>query len=765
MSIARIASRCAVVLALGALCTELARTEAAPVRDSDLVQPPAADWLSYRGNYSLWGYTQLDHIKTGNASGLTLAWTRSMEPGSNQATPLVRADVMYLPHPGDVIEALDARTGERLWRYRRTRTNDVNRRNEQGGVVTMLLADIKRNIAIYGDRIFTITGDHHVVALDASDGRELWATPVGDPTQMVSSSGPIVAAGRVITGRSCDPSFAGGCFVTAHDPGTGAELWRRYLVPRPGEPGDETWNGLRLERRVHVGAWGVPAFDPELGLLYVGTSVPALSVEMLRGTPGADMLYSNSTLAIDIGSGAIRWHFQHLPRDNWDMDHVFERVLVETTSRPDPRDVWVANPEATTSTQLLTGVPGKTGIIWTLDRINGRFVWAQPTVRQNVIASIDARSGRATLDATRILQSPRDRYPEVCPSAYGGKNWPVSAYSPRTRALYLPLYSVCQQIEVTTQTPAPGDLYGLDWVVYPVASDGATGWLQAVSVETGRTLWRHEQLGRVFGALATAGGLIFAGDSFGRFMAFDEATGSILWSTRLHGSVSGTPISYAADGVQYVAVSAGGGDTLSGVADRVARVEARGRGNMLYVFRLPDPESSGAAVPAGIATAAASTTAREAAQPTSVAGPGADVQEAGEEAYARHCAACHGVQMRGAGHAPALTGCGFAARWRGRSLDDLRSRIATTMPPGAFPPLNPATADRIVDYWLQMHGGASTSADSPGATSIATSRPARESRPSRMPKPIGVMQHESIAENAGARRRANAGRSRIGVGG
>lgn len=692
--------RALVLLLFGSTAVRAAALdEFTPVNDAVLREPPATDWLSYRGNYQSWGYSALESIHRQNVAELAFAWAASMEPGANESTPLVRNGTMFLPHPGDVIEALDARDGARLWLYRRARPEDVHRPNEQGGVVAMLLADIKRNLALYDERVFTITADHHVVAIDVHRGAEVWATRVGDYRQMASSSGPIVADGRVITGRSCDPSYAGGCFITAHDAQNGKELWREHLVPRPGEPGDDTWSGLAWEKRVHVGAWGVPSYDPSLGLLYVGTSVPAPSVELLRGTPGGDLLYSNSTLALDVRTGRRRWHFQHLPRDNWDMDHVFERILVDVPQRPDPDAVWAISPELETGAlrRVLTGVPGKTGIVWTLDRTTGAFLWARPTVAQNLISAIDASTGRPRVDERRILKSTDDRYPEICPSAYGGKNWPVSAYSPRTRALFVPLYGSCQSVTVTTLDPKPADLYGLDWVVRPEPDAASTGQLEAISVETGRTLWRHKQAGRVFNVLATAGDLVFAGDSRGLFMALDAETGHVLWRTQLHASVSGAPISYAIDGVQYVAVAAGGGDTLTDVANAVSGSAARGRGNMLYAFRLPGgaplaQRTTGAPLEGLGPRIAAPLTHRP------------DVAN-GRAIYESKCAACHGNSLRGSGRSPGLVGCAFSARWGQRSIAELYQKILRSMPPYPAESLSEAHAVDVVAFLISASAG------------------------------------------------------------
>jgi alcohol dehydrogenase (cytochrome c) len=227
-------------------------------------------------------------------------------------------------------------------------------------------------------------------------------------------------------------------------------------VPRPGEPGDETWGGLPLEKRRHVGAWGPGSYDLEMNLLYWGTSIPSPSNEHIRGTPGANMLYTNSTLALDPDTGRVVWYFQHLPRDNWDLDHVYERILVDGEVRPDRASVWKSNPKVRpgSSRKMLTGIPGKTGIVWTLDRATGEFLWARETVRQNVIKDIDSRTGQVTVNEDVIPDSADGAFGLVCPSNKGGKVWQVGSYSPRTKAMYMPLQNMCMEPQTTTSNPS-----------------------------------------------------------------------------------------------------------------------------------------------------------------------------------------------------------------------------------------------------------------------------------------------------------------------
>jgi alcohol dehydrogenase (cytochrome c) len=235
---------------------------------------------------------------------------------------------------------------------------------------------------LYQDKVYLATGDARLVALDARTGKVVWNVVVADHNPGYNyTSGPLIAKGKVIIGISgcTTPDTAGGCFITAHHPGTGWELWRTYTIARPGDPADATWNGMPLSERKGGSLWGTGSYDPELNLVFWGTAPPIPHSQLARGVKDGAFLYTNSTLALDPDTGKIVWHFQHLPSDNWNLDHVFERVLV---------DVAV---DGRLRKMLLTA--GKTGIVWPLDRQSGAFLWAAETVPQNVIAGIHPQTG------------------------------------------------------------------------------------------------------------------------------------------------------------------------------------------------------------------------------------------------------------------------------------------------------------------------------------------------------------------------------------
>ena len=548
-----------------------------PVTDEMLQDPADGDWLMWRRTLDGWGYSPLDQIDRDNVGDLRMVWTRALTEGRQQGTPLAYGGVLYMPNPADVIQAIDAVTGDLVWEHRREVPDDI------ADYVFNTLWQNNRNIAIYGSTILDTSADDHIFALDAETGRMVWETQVLDyrTHPATQSSGPIVADGKVVSGRSCMP--AGGpdaCVITAHDPDTGRELWRRRTIPAPGEPGDETWGGVPFEERRHVGAWMVPSYDPALNLLYIGTSVTSPAPKFLIG--GADLrhLYHNSTLALDADTGEIAWYYQHL-NDHWDLDHPFERLLVDTAVAPDAAAVDWINPgvQPGETRRVITGIPGKTGVVYTLDRETGEFLWARPTITQNVISHIDGASGAVTENPELVFTGAGQQV-LTCPHASGGKDWEAGAYSPLTNTMYMPLRNVCAQM--IAEGPESTSIYAINWRPEIAPGTDQVGAVWAISAETGETAWVHEQRAATMSLVATGGGLVFGGDVNGRFRAFDQETGEVLWEVNLGSSVSGFPITYAVDGRQYVAVSTG--------TQRFVNLTPElspSQGNNLFVFGLP----------------------------------------------------------------------------------------------------------------------------------------------------------------------------------
>jgi alcohol dehydrogenase (cytochrome c) len=330
----------------------------------------------------------------------------------------------------------------------------------------------------------------------------------------------------------------------------------------------------------------VPSYDPELNLIYIGTSVTSPAPKFMFGSNDHTYLYHNSTLALDADSGEIVWYYQHVV-DHWDLDHPFERLLLDTAVAPDPGAVRWINPRLKSGERrkVVTGIPGKTGIIYTLDRTTGEFLWATETIKQNVVADIDGSTGTARVSPEMKFTKAGDRL-LVCPSTSGGKNWQAGAYSPRTNVMYFPLQNTCMYATATADKPSLDSLYALNVRALITPGTENLGTVHAISAETGKTIWKYEQRAGTLSLVATGGGLIFGGDNNGRFRAFDDTSGEVLWEINIGSEVTGYPISYAVDGRQYVAVNTGASLLSGSYAYLTPETRPSGVAS-LYVFTLP----------------------------------------------------------------------------------------------------------------------------------------------------------------------------------
>jgi alcohol dehydrogenase (cytochrome c) len=547
-----------------------------PVTDAMLRNPDAGDWLMWRRTWNSWGYSPLDQIDKRNVGKLKQVWAHDTGKGTQESTPLVHDGVLYIPNSGDYIQAFDAKTGEPLWEYKRQYAEGVN-----GGT--------NRNMAIWGTTLIDAGADNMMYAVDARTGKLVWETKVLEPKLPArATAGPIVANGKIITGRQCQPAATNdSCIITAHDAATGKELWRTRTIPRKGEPGDETWGDVPMEQRWHVGTWMVPSYDPELDRIYIGTSVTIPAPKFILGGVDKQHLYHNSTLALDPATGKIVWYYQHLI-DHWDLDHPFERLLVDTAVTPDRSEVTWINPRLKPGEkrQVITGIPGKTGIVYTLDRKTGEFLWARPTVFQNVVKTIDGATGKVTDDPERVFTR-KDETIMVCPGTNGGKNWPAGAYSPRTNSMYMPMQNMCMNATVQTGERDPSLVYGFKSEYIPAPGADKIGVVWGISAETGKTVFKHEQRVGVMSLVATGGGLLFGGDVAGNFRALDDKTGEVLWETNIGSPVSGYPISFAVDGKQYVAVTTGPSLVAMAARRMTPELPSDSGSGQVVVFALP----------------------------------------------------------------------------------------------------------------------------------------------------------------------------------
>ena len=546
-----------------------------PVTDEMLLNPPDGDWLMWRRTYDGWGYSPLDQINKENVGDLRLAWSWAMTPGRTQETPLAHDGIVYIQNSDAVIQALDGATGDLVWEYEYDLPDDAAIR----GV---------RNKAIYDDKLIIATRHAHLFALDTKTGDLIWDKTVANYRHGFGfSSGPIVANGVIIQGMTgCSRAQPGGCFFTGHDVNTGEELWRVHTIARGDTPEGNSWNGVPLESRHGASAWMAGSYDPEQNLFFAGVGqVYPWNIEMAglvppSSDPGVtnEALYTNATLAIDANSGELKWYFQHLETDSLDLDYVFERMLIDLPVDGEDRKMTVT--------------VGKIGIIEALDRVTGEYLWDVETVPQNVVLSIDQDTGEKTINPDVIPVIGETTF--NCPADPGGKSWQATAYSPRTQALYLPLVEFCSN---TTVNPLdPGEIYtGGGRQTYsrvPVPdSDGNIGRVDAINLNDRSTMWSYRQRPPVTSStLPTGGGVVFVGSLDRKFMAFDDETGEKLWeSGRLTNSLESFPITYTANGKQYVAITANFASGLGRLASLTPEVRLPSNDPIaLYVFALPD---------------------------------------------------------------------------------------------------------------------------------------------------------------------------------
>ena len=530
-----------------------------PVTDEMLANPAPGDWPAIRRDSMAHSYSPLDQINADNVKDLKLEWVWSMKDGDSEPAPIVYNGVIYLINPSNIIQAIEADTGELIWEHH---SGPANRQD-------------MRNIAIYNDKVIQATTDSRLVALDARTGEKVWETVVADVSEgFVNSSGPIIADGKVIQGQAgCARYIVQRCYVTAHDANTGERLWQWNPIAQSNDPGGDTWGGLDDLYRAGGETWIAGSYDPVLKLTYWGTAQQKPWAPPSRHMSIHDAgLYTNSTVALNVDTGELDWYFQHVPAEALDLDEVFERVLVD---RGDQKLVFSL---------------GKHGILWKNDRVTGQFLGYKETVFQNAFTHIDPVTGAVTYRQD-IQDAQLDQWIPVCPSSTGGKDWHSMTYHEPSGLMIAPLSQTCLEnaAREVALVPGGGGLASSRRFFEMPGSDGNMGKLGAYHVDTLEEVWSYQQRASFHtGTVSTAGNLVFVGDLDRYFRAHDVRTGEILWETRLGTSVQGHPIVFAVDGKQYIGVTAAlGGSSPRTVPMVIApEIQHPDNGNALYVFSL-----------------------------------------------------------------------------------------------------------------------------------------------------------------------------------
>ena len=533
-----------------------------PVSNEMLLNPPADDWLVWRRTHANLGHSPLDQINKGNVSDLRMAWNWALPPGANMMTPLVHDGVLFAYSAGDIVQAIDASSGDLLWSFQRELDSDKPLNSKKG-------------VAIYQDKIIVPTSDIHLLALEARSGKLVWDHKIdtGDEQDHWMKAAPMVVNGKAIIGLTGQLAIAGGNFIVAIDLETGAEAWRFYTVARPNEPGGNSWNGMPVMERTGGSVWVPGSYDPELNLVYFGPA-PTYDTDALRvplAQPGitTDALYTNSTIALDADTGELVWHFQHVRNDQLDHDWAFERQIISLPVNGQMRKA------------VVTG--GKEAIFEALDAATGEYLFSIDMDMQNVFSEIDPRNGDKTPypdaipEPGQVLQGLS--LDGICPKALGARNMQSTSYNPNTGILYIPLQDTC--IERST---------GLRWQKYPNSDEeGLWGLVKAVNLETREEVWTRRQVAPpASGHLTTDSGLLFRGTVDRWFQAIDQDSGEVLWQQRLDNSPSSYPITYRVDGKQYVAVATNSGSYHTNGMERIAGITNPPSGASLWVFALPD---------------------------------------------------------------------------------------------------------------------------------------------------------------------------------
>ncbi|RDE10065.1 pyrroloquinoline quinone-dependent dehydrogenase [Pelagibacterium lacus] len=560
------------------------REDYTPVTDEMVLNPPENEWLSWRRTPDNQGYSPLDLINRDTVGDLELAWAWPMaDVGIQETAPLMHDGVLFLQTNNNIVQALDARSGDLIWEYRPALAEVP----AEWGYQLYQSRRQKNSIALYEDTVVLTTVDARIIVLDATDGKVLREVQAFDYTVGYSYTvGPIVVNGKIISAISgCSISgTAGGCYVVAHDFETLDELWRFNTLDDPNNPEQlASWGDVPPENRWGGTPWATGSYDARTNTTFWGVGMPAPYAALIRGSEDGDALYTNSTLALDADTGELKWYFQHLPRDDWDLDSPFERVLVDLEENGETR-------------HLLISVPGKNGIFFALDRDTGEYLWSQETVYQNSVTSIDD-DGTVHTNEDLMLSALGEEV-LICTSVSGGKLWQAGAYSPLTQQFYVPLTEACNVVSATQTEFTAGNATGAMRFGPRILPEGITeaGLVEAIQVGVTKSEdagWKVRQRPSMTSSLLTTGGGLVIGGDAGRYVkAWDQETGEVLWQQRLNAPIGGSPMTFELDGEQYLVIPTGFSAAAGSISSAFPEIPLpSGNGNSIFVYKLPNSAS------------------------------------------------------------------------------------------------------------------------------------------------------------------------------
>ena len=495
----------------------------AQVTDKKLLEANAANWLHYNGSYDSRRHSPLKQVNVTNVDGLVPKWIFHVPGARNlQTVPIVVDGVMYVTQPNEVY-ALDASTGRQIWEYHRVPAR-------QKGP--------NRGVAVGGDKVYFTTPDAHLIALNAASGNVIWETKIAEASDGYwSPAAPMVVKGKVIAGIAPGDHGLNG-FLDAYDAETGERLWRFQSIPKPGEPGAETWAGDSWK---HAGGntWLTGSYDAELNLLYwgIGNPAPDFNGDVRKG----DNLYTECVVALDLNTGKMKWYFQFTPHDVMDWDAVEIPVLVDAPYQGKMRK--------------LMAHADRNGFYYLLDRVTGEFLTGAPFVHQLNWASGLTAKGRPIL-VPGI--EPSLKGTKVCPAASGAANWQSPAFSPDSGLFYVVAQEGCGLANKATETFRPGGFQYRATGDVNMKDESWKLYVRALELTTGKLRWESERIGNTSlggGLLSTAGGLLFSGEANGQFVALDAKSGKSVWHFYTGQPISSQPITYTVNGKQRLALA------------------------------------------------------------------------------------------------------------------------------------------------------------------------------------------------------------------